>query len=173
MNAIIQAKFAGSADILRKLEGLRQGTRNRITRPALNLAGKIIRDAAKATVPVRKSKRGTKGKPGRFGAIRYYKGFLRKSLGTITKTYRKGIMVIVGPRNEMGGQIGVVGRGRHKGRPVMEDPAKIAHLVERGHKGKHPAPGKYWMRRAVNTSKNRARNEFIMECRSRFQALGR
>ena len=86
--------------------------------------------------------------PGLLSSIQTYDGgLLRKSLGYKVKTYTKtGTAVAVcGPRKGFREQIGVVSRGKDKGKPIFADPQKYAHLVENGTRRTSAKP---WLRPA-------------------------
>ena len=68
-------------------------------------------------------------------------GQLKRSLGYRPKTYKQNVLAIVGPRK---GFRAVDGKGK------AHDPAKIAHLVEMGHAGPHPARAKPFLRPAFD-----------------------
>lgn len=88
------------------------------------------------------------------------KGLLRKSLGVIVKVYKKvRVIALIGPRRGFRRQVGTVRRGKRAGLPIYQDPAKIAHLVEYGHGGPHPAPPKPFLRPATDSSQSAVVNE--------------
>lgn len=92
----------------------------RLEKKAINEAGKLVLQRAKAMAPVREDRRGG-----------YKGGLLRKSLGRKVKVYRnRGIIVaIVGARKEgFRRQIGT----RRDGTPIFANPTKYLHLVEAG-----------------------------------------
>src|SRR5262249_3315811 len=92
---------------------------------------------------------------------------LRKSLGFKVRTYGDKVVGIIGPRTGFrtivgyrtygkdGTRLGV--RERVK-KPIYEDPAKIAHLVEFGHGGPHPAPAHPFLRPAFDGTKKEAQD---------------
>lgn len=102
----IRARIEGVEALQAILKNLTPATQRKVLRPALNVEGTKILQAAKRNVPVK-----TK--------------LLRKSLGKKTKTYKDGtIIVIVGPRHGFKQTV--------KGR--TQNPTKYAHLVEGGAK---------------------------------------
>lgn len=118
----VRVQLNGLEKPLAALVAMRGSRQRAILRRALTKATRPIVPAARAKVPVRF-------------------GLLKKSLGRKLKTTKDGVVyVVIGPRKGMKKQVGTVTRGPRKGQPVYEDPAKIAHLVEQGHGGPHPAP---------------------------------
>lgn len=111
--------------VLLKLEALKRGVRNRLLRKALRAGSRPLVVAARALVPVRRKVKGSNVTPQKL---------LKKSLGVKIKTYKGGgiVVAVVGARSKKT-QIGTRVRGPHKGQPVYENPANIAHLVEKGH----------------------------------------
>ncbi len=74
---------------------------------------------------------------------------LKKSIGRKTKTYPSGVVVgVVGPRKGFKITVG----SNKDGTPIFYDPAFIAHLVEMGHGGPHPAPAHPFLRPAYMES---------------------
>lgn len=74
-------------------------------------------------------------------------GLLRRSLKRKIKTYKGGVVVaVIGPDKNVSG---VVGKRKHT-------PGKIAHLVEYGHGGKHPAPPHAFLEPALESTKAQA-----------------
>ncbi len=115
MSFAIEGKWEGLADVFKRLEGLSRKVTGKILRPAVKHAAKIVLKAVKAKVPTRTRN-------------------LKKSLAVKVKTYRRTgtVVAIIGPRKGRKTQIGTYSRGPNKGKPIYEDPANIAHLVEFG-----------------------------------------
>lgn len=108
------------------------------------------------------SRRVAKAGKANLGTVRQRKlreltGILRESMGFKIKNYGEGNVIgVIGPRVGFRRQVGVRKRDGKKskaGDPIYHDPAKIAHLVEFGHGGPHPAPPHPFMRPAYETSK--------------------
>lgn len=121
MGYAIKGKLDGLEQTLRKLRGLKQAMQNRIMRKAVTAASREVQGEAKARAPVGETK------------------LLRRSMGTVVKTYRgKNVVVaIVGPRtgfqrDRKGGKRQTALGAKFKA--TGHNPSKIAHLVERGHK---------------------------------------
>lgn len=143
----IKGKLEGVGDVFKRIENLKRSARNKILRPAINSAASVVLKAAKAKVPERSNA------PLNIESLK----LLKKSLGRKSKTYPSGAVVaIVGARKGFRAQIGVRVRNGVKskiGDPIYEDPANIAHLVEFGHGGPHPAPPHPFLRPAYDETK--------------------
>lgn len=122
----IRAEIDGLPKLIRQLEGLRKGVRNKILRPAMRKSVSIVNKAAKGLVQTN----GT--------------GQLKRSLGVKVFIGRGGAMIgIVGPRpgyrtttktsdrRALRDFAGFKVRGGYKG-PTWHDPRFVAHFVERG-----------------------------------------
>lgn len=103
-NAGIQ--LLGDKELMKLFRQLGPRVQRRILRPAMNVAATPVVKAAKSKAAKRS-------------------GLLKKSLGKKVKTYpdHGTVVAIVGPRTSVVGEV--------KGRKHW--PAKIAHLVEKGH----------------------------------------
>ena len=103
-------RIEGLDPLMANLRGLPITMQNRIVRPAVASASRVILKSAKAHVPVRH-------------------GTLRKSLGFKVKTYRASNQVIglVGPRKETS-----LTEVLPKGKAIRHRPVRYAHLVEFG-----------------------------------------
>lgn len=100
----VKVEVDGLSDVLKVINDVEVGIRNRVLRKAFRAYGKQIIKPAKAAAPRRS-------------------GTLRKSIGQKVATYKSGaVVLVVGPRR------GVV--GDHDGRKVV--PSRTAHLVEFG-----------------------------------------
>ncbi len=121
-----------SAALSQRLNDLKGRVLGNIQRKAITAGTKPIADAEKRLAP-QQSKT------------------LRKSIGRKTKIYRNsGIGVgIVGPRSKF---TKVIGQTR-KGKPIVRQPSRTAHLVERGTKRSRPEP---FVGPAVNEAANAA-----------------
>jgi hypothetical protein len=85
--------------------------------------------------------------------VRRRSGLLAKSLGSKVKTFKNGTVVgIVGPRTGFRKVVGQRTRGKNKGKVVYENPTQIAHLIEKGHGGPHPARAYPFLRPALEES---------------------
>jgi len=116
-------QLMGDAELIRKFQKLPVKIQKKHGWNAMLKAGRRVARAAKKRVPKKT-------------------GQLKKSLGVKRKLYRKSgtIVAIVGPRTGH--------RTTVNGKP--HDPAKIAHLVEMGHSGPHPAGAKPFLRPAMD-----------------------
>jgi len=105
----IKATIGNIAPLLGQLDKLSKAVRNRILKKALAAGAKPVWMAAR---------QGLQTQTGR--------GILRRSLGAVTKAYRKSgtVVAVIGPRTGFKTQIGP---------KKYEDPARIGHLVELGH----------------------------------------
>lgn len=100
----IKGELQGLKEAAKALEGLKRGVRNKVLRRAVTAAARILAKAAKAAVTMRRS------------------GQLKRSMGSVVRTYAKAVVGIVGPREDF--------KTTWNKQPV--DPAKYAHLVEEG-----------------------------------------
>lgn len=132
-SATISGRVTGLEDLVGRMHGIKRGIRNKLLRKATSKAGRAVRKIAKANCPVNTDPHLT------------VKGLMKKSMGLRVKATRSGAVVgVIGPRKGFKAQVGT----RRDGRPIFQDPAKIAHLVEYGHGGPHPAPPHPFMRPA-------------------------
>jgi HK97 gp10 family phage protein len=117
-NVTVRFQLTGVGPLLQTLNRLRRGLRNRILRKALRRGSKPMVQAVRALAPTDTRE-------------------LRRSIGTRSRTYRRGgvIVFVIGPRNRPSMQ---VPKGGVK--PRRYNPAYYAHLVELGTRrsGKFP-----------------------------------
>lgn len=106
----VDIHIIGDKDLIKRLEFLTPSIRKKVLRPAVTAASRPIRQAAKASVPVR------------FGA-------LKKSIDLKAKSYKETAVAIVGPKT--GQSATGVNLFGQSGRIV---PTQYAHLVEKGTK---------------------------------------
>jgi HK97 gp10 family phage protein len=119
MGFTVQVKWEGLKPWLDRLKNVDKSLRKKIVKQAVNEAGRLTLQYAKQNIRSQRT------------------GMLRKSLGRKIKVYRQsGIVVaIVGPRS---GYAKVRSGGRKltafgkKSQALKVDPAKYAHLVEKG-----------------------------------------
>ena len=120
----VQATVTGVEDAIKQLDALKAAVGRRILRQAMGKAARIVAKAAKRFAP---REIGT-DELGRARA-----GQLKKSMGQRVKTYSNGtVLAIIGPRHGFRKLIGIRTRGKDKGNAVYYDPARTAHLIERG-----------------------------------------
>jgi HK97 gp10 family phage protein len=151
---------------LRRLNGLKPGRRNAILRTATTKSTRIIAKAAKGNLSARRK---TQKKE---GIARL--GLLQKSIGIKVKVYNNAVVGLVGPRKGFKQQVGVRKKGGAKsktGDPIHHDPANIAHLVELGHGGPHPAPAYPFLRPAFENNKKQVERIFIDEVATGMRKL--
>lgn len=97
-------------------------------------------------------------------------GLYKRAMGSKVKVYRNGVViVVVGARRGFKKQIGVRKRGKNKGQPVFYDPAKIAHLIERGTKRSRARPH---LRPALDDTRSRVIDNTIRQVRDVIVASG-
>lgn len=119
----------GDKALIRKLERLgrtNDRARKKVIRQAVSAAMTPVNKAAKAKAPI--------------GKTTTFPGLLKKSLGKKAKTYGGTIFVVViGPRFKPSFRK-PTGKVSKKGKPLFQNPAKYAHLVELGtsHSAPHP-----------------------------------
>jgi HK97 gp10 family phage protein len=114
-------ELIGDVALIAKFKALPAKLQKKHGRRAIAKAARVLVKAAKAKCPKKT-------------------GQLKKSLGFRPRTYKTGLVAIVGPRT---GFKTVV-----NGRP--HDPANIAHLVELGHAGPHAAEAHPFLRPAMD-----------------------
>lgn len=132
----IKAKVEGLEALQKRLTQFKQSARNRIVRPGVAKAGRILAKAAKQLAP-----RDT--------------GLLKRSIGSAVRTYKSGyVLAVIGPRRGFRQQ---VIRG---GKPQMADPVNYAHLVEYG---TAHSPARSFLRAAWDGSKKEAQEIIIAE----------
>jgi HK97 gp10 family phage protein len=163
----IRAKVDGLDGLLVRLDRLKQGMRNKILRPALRKGSSIISKAAKANLRAGAKAAGikvmAKNKTGQVSAesvtaqreTRRF-GILERSIGVSMDTKGGSVVAKIGPRTGFKEQIGVrirKGTKSNIGDAVYESAANIAHLVEFGHAGPHPAPAHPFLRPALDNNK--------------------
>lgn len=148
MGWTIRGDIGGTGDIRRRLMVVHSALQKTILKKATAAAGRIVRDSVREHAPTRAVVAGN------IVDLR----LLKRSITVKVKTYRGGdsAVAIIGPRTGMKAQIGVVSRGPNKGKPIMEDPSKIGHLVEFGHGGPHPAPAHPFVRTGFEATKDAA-----------------
>jgi HK97 gp10 family phage protein len=102
-----------------------------------------------AATPILKTMR--KNSPDRTGTF-------RKSLVKKVRIWRRGVVaaVVIGPDRHVMKVLGMRSRGKSKGDPIRHVPAKIAHLVNRGHGGPHPAQAHPFINPAYEQNKERS-----------------
>lgn len=113
----IQAEFKGLAPLVKQLDGMKKGLRNKTLRSAMRKSASVVNKQAKTNVTAQG-----------IG----YTGQLKKSLGVKVKVYPSGVVIgVVEPR--AGFRIAIRGRSRAGLKAIrFHDPRKIAHLVEGG-----------------------------------------
>lgn len=132
-------QVTGAAPLLSKFTDLPEKLQKKYGRRGVAKAARVLVKAAKALAPVRS-------------------GLLKKSLGFRPRTYKHTVLAVIGPRKETKASAakrikagkalryrGVVGGKIHI-------PAKIAHLVEGGHGGPHPAPPHPFVKPAMDAN---------------------
>lgn len=143
------AKVDGLDPLLAFLDGVKRSVRNKWFRRGLTKGARVIAKSAKAKLKPAKDAD---------GKTIAREGLLKKSITikVVVDDSKKKAFGIIGPKQGMKTQIGTRTRDGKKskaGDPIFEDPAKIAHLVEYGHGGPHPAPPHPFMRPAWDENK--------------------
>lgn len=173
MSFKVQGEMTGLTDLLAQLNTMKQGARNKVLRPAVAVGVQIVAKAVKAKAPVNlKVYVRTKAVKGGGTKQVNVRGVLKKAVGSTVKVGRGGVIVgKVGVRRGFKVSGGIVSRGPNKGKTIWHDPARIAHLVELGHGGPHPAPAHSFMRAGFDESKATASSAMIAEGKERLLAL--
>lgn len=110
---MLSAKFALD---LKPLEGLKKSLTNKIVRQAMREASKPMLKEVKKNAATHKRT-----------------GFLQKVFKIKMRTYKTGIVAIVGPATTKF-TLGTRVRGKRKGQPRVYRPSSIVHLFEKGTK---------------------------------------
>src|SRR5262245_9956684 len=137
MGFAIKGELQGLSGVLQALERLKQGARNRILRKALTQAARPMTKDARARAP-RES------------------GLLKKSIGSVTRTDKKGfVLVVIGPRTgfkrevkikktrvfrQRGSRTVFVAKPTPDQLVMLRNPVKYAHLVELGTRFRRARP---------------------------------
>lgn len=128
---MIKFKIEGVEHLTSRLKQVKESVRNKWLRRAVDKATRIARKEIRQRILT--------GKSG-WEATNTYK----KSLTIKIKNYGDGkIIGIVGPDRADAVQVGTRKRDGKKskaGDPIIHRPGNIAHLIEYGHGGPHPAP---------------------------------
>ena len=154
----VRDQVEGLEAIKAQLRELPRKLAAKLEKKAINEAGKLVLQRAKALAPIREDRRqGYKG------------GLLRKSLARKVKVYRnRGIIVaIVGARKEgFRRQIGT----RKDGTPIFANSTKYLHLVELGTR---TAQGKNFLRQALNEVRPQLTSIFTRVLEESISEVGR
>jgi len=121
-------KLTGDIELLERFAILPTKMQKKHGRRALTKAGRLVIAAAKTHVPVRY-------------------GYLEESLGQRGRTYGATVLTVVGARS--GNRFTYIDPDGKK-----HIPAKIAHLVEFGHGGPHPADPHPFLRPAYDETQH-------------------
>jgi HK97 gp10 family phage protein len=141
-----KAQIIGDRGLIRALEHMKQSSARKIMRPAINRGLTLVNKEAKRRAP--------KGAHGQ----------LKRAIGKkMTRT--KGKDRVSGMVYVRWG-FEIKKKGSKKGR--MHNPAKIAHLVEFGHGGPHPAPPHPFLRPALSAKQSQVKTEVTSKARERL-----
>lgn len=166
----VSSELKGMNEAIARLNGLKQGARNKILRPAVQKMTRIVARGVKSLAPVSGEKyvRKTVNKDYSLNE-RIVKGLLKKAVAAVVGTTRDGIVVgTIGISKGFKTYVGQRTKGKKKGSPIYYDPARIAHLVELGHGGPAPAPPHSFMRAGFDATKGEAEAAGIAEIQSRL-----
>lgn len=146
---MIGFQVTGVDHLKSKLRGMRLNALKKGMSAGVTKASRLVNKAAKAKLATAKTKAAVRKKNNLVGST----GLLRESMGFRVRRYRnENVIGVIGPAHGFRKQVGVrvlPGRESKLGDPIFHDPAKIAHLVEFGHAGPHPAPPHPFMRPAM------------------------
>jgi HK97 gp10 family phage protein len=152
MGFSITGKVDGLKPLMLTMDRLKRGPKNRILRKMVNRGSAIESKAMKAKAPLWSS-------IGDSTLAARARGILRKSIGVKVVSYAKAVVGLVGCRTGFKTQIGVRKRGKNIGQPVYFSPEKVAHLIEFGHGGPHPAPPHPFARPSWDENRSRIQSE--------------
>ena len=148
--AFLTCEVRGGQQGIQAFDELKNGVRNRVVRKAVT-AGSLPHLTYARKAPEFKNQT----------------GLLRRSFGRRIKTYRGSNVTIsvVGPRSGFAKQVMSQGAwnpstGNRGIKFRKVDPRRYAHLVERGHGGRSPAPPKNPLRNAFVTSRSQCESLF-------------
>lgn len=131
-----------------RLNGIKTSVANKYLRQGVNKAARLVKKIAKDKLKTGKGAKADKAR--QVGDL----GILRESIDFKVRVYGDNkVLGVIGPARGHAKEIGTVQTGPNAGKPIIEDPAKIAHLVEFGHGGPHPAPPHPFMRPAYEEAK--------------------
>jgi HK97 gp10 family phage protein len=122
----IQISLTGDKELMRKLETLAPRVQKRVIKKAIGFAGRKIRKDMRENVPVDE-------------------GMLKKSIGTVVRTYKQAVVLVVGPRKGF-----VADNG--------ERADKYAIGIEKGWRGREPVP---FARNAYERGKSTVPADFV------------
>ena len=144
----VRIRLEGVEPLLARLQALDKGTRNRILRKALRKGAKPVIQAERQLVP-----KDT--------------GTLKRSIGSKSKTYRKGgvVVFIIGPRNTW-----TFAQKKGAKKLTLYKPGKYAALVDKGTKRSRPKP---FREPAMNRAKSAAQAAIVGEITRGLEALAR
>lgn len=152
----ITQRIDGLEPVLKRLFWLRKNIAKKIARKAMGAGAKVLVQQTRISRGISDWTHGEL----LVGALQ----ILKKSLGKKVIVNRRGQVIgIVGAREGLKTQIGVVSRGPNKGQPIFYDPANIIHLVELGHAGPAPAPSHPFMKPALSASTGRVMDVIATE----------
>lgn len=119
-----QATPESLARVAGQLKGLAKRIQRAVLRKAMSRAGTVALQTMRPLVAIERP----------VDALsRARTRLLRRSLARKVKVTRDGVTVaVIGPRTGFGRVIGTRQRGPNKGQPIVYDPARTAHLVDRG-----------------------------------------
>ncbi len=162
MSFKVTSEITGLADLLATLHGLKRGVRNRVLRPAIDKAVRIVAKRVKTLAPVAAQTyaRRQSAKEQGLSAAKL-NGIVKKAITSKVIVTRAGLVIgKVGAKKGIKVRIGTVTRGKNKGQPIMQSPSRILHLIEKGHGGPHPAPAHSFLRKGFDESKGEAAAAF-------------
>jgi hypothetical protein len=139
----MQVQITGLEQILANVRAIGDGSKQ-VVRQAVAKGGQVMAKHLKKRVPVGKAK--GIDKLGQFKNLK----LLQKSIGSKVKTYRGKAVAIIGARVGFKAAMGIRTRGGDKGSLWYQDPSNIAHLVDLGHGGPHPAGGRFFRVHTLN-----------------------
>lgn len=113
-------RLMGADELQARLGDLAKRKAKSVVKSAIGKALKPVIKAMRKAAPRMKG-----GRNGGQGG-----GVLRRSVGSVVKATRTEIIGRVGARSGMAGEITPAGHSKAR----LEDPAKIAHILDRGHK---------------------------------------
>lgn len=162
----MRVKLTGLDPLVKKLKGMKRSVQNRILNRALRAGARPIITAARQAAP-------------------HDTGLTKKSLGMVLRRNRKrtSAYVVMGPRSDYlmirdratGGKTVLHGKATANlassltATQRLHVPAKVAHLVERGHGGPHAAGPHPFLRPALEGQKAAAESRMAAVIREELR----
>ena len=147
----MRAMLTFTIDPVTEADHLTRGVRNKILRIAMNKASAKVKASVINLAPARL-------------------GYLKKSFRIKIKNYKSGNVwvAIIGPKSDYKPKKGKRKRGETKGQPIIHQPSRYAHLVE---KGTRYAGARPYLLPALRATQSQYRQTLLTSVREQIAAL--